>query len=132
MQLPSRFTASHRQFLRFFVIGGSSFIFDVSLTAIFVRLGFHPIGAGIGGFCIAAVYNYLLNRTWTFRSTNPDMKRESARFGAVALTSSALNLGIFSVVTHFSKIWFLGKCVSAGSVMLFNFFAHKHWTFKAR
>lgn len=130
MYKSSLLTTGHRQFLRFFIIGGTSFILDVSITAVFVRFSGQPIYSGIGGFCIAAVYNFLLNRWWTFRSTNPDVAGEGARFGVVALTSSALNLGIFSAITHFSKIWLLGKCVAAGSVMLFNFFMHKHWTFK--
>ena len=82
------------------------------------------------GFVCAATSNYILNRLWTFQSTNEDVATEYGSFMIV----SAIGLGINSLVLwlltdKFKWNFYVSKIFAIGCATLWNFFANLLFTF---
>lgn len=132
-----------KKLLKFGVVGTSGFVIDFSITwllyeqfaiSIYIATGF--------GFTFGACSNYFLNRRWTWRSTDPNIKREFLKF----YTVSAIGLGIHYIVLTMCTMllpWFefslfgvginndwTSKLVATGVVMIWNFLVNNFYTFK--
>ena len=82
------------------------------------------------GFVVAATSNYILNRTWTWGSTNEQVGVEYVKFFAVSLIGLGLNTLILYVFNEKLKLnFYLSKVIATGVVMLWNFFANNFFTF---
>lgn len=130
------------KFLKFSVVGGLGSLVDFGLTALSLSvLGVGEYLSNAIGFVLAASFNYMLNRLWTFRSQNPNVKGEFIKF----LTVSTVGLGINSLVLfcylefvgvgldvcgyHIADFW-IAKVLATGVVLFWNFFVNKYYTFK--
>lgn len=132
------------RFIRFGIVGTSGFAIDFAITALLYEVFAFSIVAATGvGFCFGATSNYILNRAWTWRSKDPNIKAEYAKFLGVAL----IGLGIHYVVLLWSmsvvgldfSIFGFGvnndwtsKLVATGVVLVWNFLANNFYTFKKR
>jgi putative flippase GtrA len=93
------------QFLRFGVVGGLGTV--VNIAVVYAAKG--PLGlygAGAVAYPVAATFNWLVNRVWTFRETrgNRGMRSQWVRFMAVNLIGFALNYGTYSVLIYASPL----------------------------
>ncbi len=130
--------------VRFGVVGTSGFLVDFSITALLYELlGISIVIATGIGFCFGATSNYILNRRWTWRSTNPNIKGEYVKFLGVSL----LGLGIHYIVLlgcmqlpwlvinlfgyEISNDW-TSKLIATAVVMVWNFVVNNFYTFKTR
>lgn len=130
------------KFLKFSVVGGLGSLVDFGLTALSLSvLGLGEYLSNAIGFVLAASFNYTLNRLWTFRSQNPNVRGEFIKF----LTVSTIGLGINSLVLflylrfvgvgldvggyHIQDFW-IAKVLATGVVLFWNFFINKHYTFR--
>jgi putative flippase GtrA len=125
-----------RQFVKFAIVGTSGFVVNgIVFTLLRIPLSleqkqewYFPMFSI--AFMAGGVSNYVLNRTWTFRSTGHALG-EGAKF----LTVSAIALCISLLVSYLAapflgkghKLWFVATC--AGIVV--NFFVNKYWTFRS-
>lgn len=132
--------------MRFGVVGFSGFCVDFGITwAVRALLGgmaswfVLDYGSTGLGFCGGAVSNYILNRRWTWRSDNPNVVGEFARFFGVSL----LGLGLHYLVLAFCLglggvgFWFVdgywgSKLVATVVVMVWNFVANNFYTFRRK
>jgi putative flippase GtrA len=117
------------QFLRFCVVGASGYAVNLAVYAALLAAGLHYLAAAAISFFVAALSNYVWNRTWTFRTCAAPIVSQGAR----ALTVSALSLGANQL--------FLVVLVAAGAGQLaaqavaillatpFSFAANKLWAF---
>jgi putative flippase GtrA len=117
------------QFLRFSVVGASGYAVNLAVYAALLAAGLHYLAAAAISFLVAALSNYVWNRTWTFRTSAAPIVGQGAR----ALTVSALSLGANQL--------FLLVLVAAGAGNLaaqavaivlatpFSFAANKLWAF---
>ncbi|MCJ7751514.1 MAG: GtrA family protein [Armatimonadetes bacterium] len=121
-----------RQFIKFGVVGFISFTIDAGFYLLFTRaLGVFYLYAKVASFCIAATNSYILNRRWTFRSTNPDRLRQFAQFLVVASTGAAMNAGIMYILHGRLRIHDMHAfLVAVGVVMFWNFLVNRAWTFR--
>ena len=97
------------KFIKFCVVGGSGVIVDFGVTYLckeFMRLNKYV--ANSLGFICAASSNYILNRLWTFSSTNPDIMGQYARFIAISVVGLALNNCIIWLLNDKAKANFNG------------------------
>lgn len=128
------------KFIRFGVVGFSGFLIDFSLTWFFRDIvGIYELVANGIGFCFGASSNYILNRRWTWRSQNPNIRGEFIRFFAV----SVAGLGINSMVIWFCleignldlfglpDFW-ISKLIATGVVMMWNFIVNNFFTFRIK
>ena len=117
------------QFVRFCAVGVSGYAVNLTVYAALLAVGLHYLAAAAIAFLVAAVSNYLWNRTWTFRASETPVLSQGAR----ALIVSALSLGANQL--------FLLSLVAAGAGHLaaqavaivlatpFSFAANKLWAF---
>lgn len=132
------------RFVRFGIVGTSGFTIDFSITALLSVLLGVPIVLATGvGFCFGATSNYILNRTWTWRSDNPNVRSEFLKFLGVSLLGLTIHYLVFLGCTNFEflRLSLLGleinnewtsKLIATAVVMIWNFLANNFYTFKKR
>lgn len=131
-----------RRFVRFAVVGTSGFVVDFSITWLFYSLFSWPILVATGlGFCLGATSNYILNRSWTWRSDNPNVVGEFIKFFAVSIIGLGIHYSVmigcmaapllcFSLFGISIDNTWTGKLIATGVVMLWNFLANNFYTFR--
>ena len=119
------------KFLKFCVVGFSGTAIDFGLTWLCKEIFKIPkFLANAIGFVVAATSNYILNRTWTWGSTNEQVGVEYVKFFAVSLVGLGLNTLILYLFNEKLKLnFYLSKVFATGVVMLWNFFANNFFTF---
>ncbi|PWV80352.1 Putative flippase GtrA (transmembrane translocase of bactoprenol-linked glucose) [Prauserella marina] len=85
--------AQHREFLRFALVGGTTWIIDTGIVYALklTVLGEKPLTARVIGVVVATVVSYLLNREWSFR-TRGGRKRPAEI--ALFVLCSAIGVGL--------------------------------------
>lgn len=129
------------QILKFALVGGISFVVDFLVYAISVNvLGIHYIIAGVLGFVISVIVNYLLSMKFVFVSKdNMSKQSEFVIFVVLSLMGMVLNSVILFVcidLIYMHWMWLQGlinieimnlaaKIVATGIVMVYNFVTRK-------
>lgn len=128
-----------KEFIRFFIIGISTFILDFTLLQIFLRVFGVPAEdhlketiVNIGSSIIAIIVNYILQRTWAFESKTKNIVKESGKFFLV----QGLNLIIFQTLLFSLVNYFLTPGISkvfvTGVQIAFSFVMYKFFVFKPK
>jgi putative flippase GtrA len=119
------------RFLKFCVVGVTGTIIDFGLTWICKeKLKIPKFIANAIGFVVAATSNYILNRVWTWGSTNEQVGVEYVKFFGVSLIGLGLNTLILYLLHEKLKLNFwISKVFATGVVMVWNFLANHYFTF---
>jgi len=118
-------------FLRFCLVGASGYGVNLATYAALLAAGLHYAAAAALSFLVAAVNNFLWNRSWTFRTRGDRWLGQCGR----ALLVSALSLGanqvfLFALVAADAS----HLAAQAAAIMLvtpFSFVANRLWAFAA-
>lgn len=129
------------QILKFSVVGGISFVVDFIVYAILCNvLLVHYILAGIAGFVVSVVVNYILSMKFVFVSKeNMHKGKEFVIFVVLSLIGMGLNsLILFLCIDVIYAYWLwinqlmdietvnlIAKIVATGIVMVYNFVTRK-------
>ena len=129
------------QILKFSVVGGISFVVDFAVYAFLCNvLMVHYIIAGIAGFVVSVVVNYILSMKFVFVSKDDMHKgKEFVIFVVLSLIGMGLNsLILFLCIDVIYAYWMwlnqlinieamnlLAKIVATGIVMVYNFVTRK-------
>lgn len=132
------------QFVKFCVVGLSNLLIDYSISYV---LTFHFklwwVLAQMISFSVAVTNSFFWNRRWTFQAHGGNNhKQQYAMFFTVNIIGLVLNLAIMKAVFFAftgswhgqppEKIdWVIAKMSATVIVVLWNFLANKHWTFKS-
>lgn len=86
------------------------------------KLRWNKYLSNVIGFSLAVVNNYILNRIWTFKSTNPRWEAEFGRFVLLSLIGLGLN-NLFLYLFHqkLKMNFYAGKLVATLIVFVWNF-----------
>lgn len=134
------FNPSHavtvRQFVKFGIVGATNTAWDFGVYYILTRgmFGFslHFLTANIIAFTVSVINSYLLNRAWTFRSTDTRHHVLFTKFLIVNLITLGLyELLLYALIDRARLFDLIAKLISVGVVMVWNFAANKFWTFRA-
>jgi putative flippase GtrA len=119
------------KFLKFGIVGFSGVFVDFGITYIFKEwLKIQKYIANSCGFILAASSNYFFNRTWTFRSNNPDIATEYTEFIVISLVGLGIaNLIVWLIHGKMKQNFYLSKLFAIGMVTIWNFFANYYITF---
>lgn len=111
---------------RFGVVGFTGLCIDFSITWVCKeKLSLNKFVANTCGFTVAVVNNFILNRIWTFQSTNRLWQLEFARFAGFALIGLVLNnllLWFFNERLHVR--FYVAKAAAIACVFAWNFLSN--------
>jgi len=116
------------QFSRYVVVGGLAFLIDVgSLYSLTEFGGFHYLISAAVAFLLGLLTNYCLCRLWVFdRRTMESATLEFVIFAAIGIVGLGLNEVIMWFTAEVIHLHYLiGKVISAGIVLIWNFGARK-------
>jgi putative flippase GtrA len=135
------------RFLKFALVGALGTLVDFGVFNLLnLGLHIHPVLASILSFSTAVISNFLGNRYWTYPdSRSKAVHHQMAQFSLVNLVGLLIRTPIFAGLEHPLGLLFAGLGVQAktadslghnaalavaiGIVMLWNFFANRHWTY---
>ena len=111
------------RFLKFCLVGGSGVVVDFGITYLakeFLKLNKYV--ANSLGFICAATSNYILNRTWTFGSNDPDIVMQYFRFFGFSLIGLVINnLVIYLLHGRVKWNFYVVKLIATCIVTFWNF-----------
>lgn len=120
------------RFLKFCIVGGSGVVVDFGITYLakeFLKLNKYV--ANSLGFICAATSNYILNRTWTFGSNDPDVVIQYFRFFGFSLIGLAINnLVIYLLHGRVKWNFYIVKLIATCVVTFWNFSMNYIFTFQ--
>ncbi|MDB5251540.1 MAG: glycosyl transferase family 2, partial [Flaviaesturariibacter sp.] len=115
--------------IKFGVVGSLGMVVDFGLTYVCKEtLRINKYLANAIGFTAAVVFNYVLNRYWTFQS-NGYVPVQLARFFLVALVGLGLNTGIVYLLALRRVNFYLSKAIAVALVFFWNYSANAFFTF---
>ncbi len=119
------------RFIRFGMVGLLGTGIDFGMTWLCKeQLKINKYLANTIGFSCAVCSNYLLNRFWTFESTDNHIMLQFSKFLVVALMGLAINnLLLYLLVKKVKYNFYLLKLIVTGVVVFWNFFANLLYTF---
>jgi putative flippase GtrA len=120
------------RFLTYFLIGSSTFVFDLLLLALLVEVFFvsHIIAAA-GAFLIAVSIHYILSRRYVFKSTLRSVGGGYANFIGIALIGMSMVTGGMYVLVDMVGVHFLVARVAIAAVTGFwNYLMNLYVNFK--
>ena len=121
-----------RQFIKFGIVGASSAIIDWSIFYLLnLTFGVYYLIAKVLSFSVAVINSFICNRRWTFRSQDPNRRKEFTKFLIIATVGLSINtLIMYIVVSVFGQRKIVGLIFATGIVTFWNFLANKFYTFK--
>lgn len=119
------------QGLRFLGAGGLATACHYALLTALVELAsLPPVPASSIGYAAAAALNYFLRRCFVFRSRSRH-RRTIPRYLAVALTGLSLNTAVMALGVDLLALPYVAvQVIATGMVVVWNFTAHRLWTFR--
>jgi len=97
--------------------------------------------ANLMGFIFSVSVSYMMNRFWTWKSDNPEVRKQYVKFFSVSVAGLLINLLVIYLCNSyltieftifgifFSRFW-IAKIVATAVVMFWNFFVNHFYTFK--
>lgn len=117
---------------KFILTGGVALAIDVAIYYALTRYGgIYYLLARTFSLSVAILWNFSINRYWTFQATEGKVSRQALRFILVILSTSLLSLGMMKVgvsILHFHDLSVL--LVVSAITTLINFSAHSLWSYK--
>lgn len=110
-------------FIKFGIVGFSSFIIDFSITYLLKeKFKINKFIANTTGFLIAATFNFFMNRLWTFKSQDLDVSSQFFKFMAIASVGLLINNGIIYIFNEKFRVnFYISKILAVIVVMFYNF-----------
>lgn len=118
--------------MKFVITGGIALVIDIAIYYWLTRYGgVYYLLARTLSLGVAILWNFSINRYWTFQATEGKVSRQALRFILVILSTSLLSLGMMKVgvsILHFHDLVVL--LVVSAITTLINFSAHSLWSYK--
>lgn len=131
-----------RQFTRYVIVGGSSFIFEYTLFTLIYHfykdrgvqvLGFNVTGeifANSVSIFIAFWFCFILNRIWSFQSKGNILRQFLYYLGLFAFNMLATNFLIHAMLVYLGISPRISKVLVMGAVVLWNFVIYRTVIYK--
>ncbi len=120
------------QLFKFALVGiGGTFVNVFILYVMTERFGVYYLLSAIFSFLLAVVFNFILNKTWTFKEkVHTQAVNKFGKFFFVSLFALLINIIILYVFTDFFGVYYIySQIVAIGFSFAINFLGNKIWTF---
>ncbi len=121
------------QLVRFGAVGASGYVVNLIVFAVcvhLIRIDYRV--ASVVAYVISVVWNFWLNRHWTFAAKEAHPLQQGIRFFAVSLVSYGFSYVILVALVSgpgLSKV--IAQAIAIAAAMPLNFLGQKLWSFKA-
>ena len=110
------------QGIKFAITGGLGAVIDFgTLTTLVEIFGMNPRIAYIPSTFLAAIFVFMMNRHFTFRSHAVSMRKQAAKFALVYGAAVCFNLGLSYLFLWVGVHYLLSKVLAIGVVALWNY-----------
>jgi putative flippase GtrA len=120
-----------KRLIKFIITGGVALAIDMAIYFILTRYGnIYYLFGRIISLGIAIIWNFSINRIWTFSALSGKVTQQMPRFLVVIFSTSLLSLILMHIgvsVFHFNDLLVL--IVVAVTTTLINFSAHSFWSY---
>ncbi len=116
-------------FIRFLLVGGSGFVIDSATTYLLIALGLPAWSARVPAICLAMLFTWLANRTFTYQSKQQRSAAELASYVTVAITMAGLNYALYLGLLTLHTEPLLAIAIATATQSCVSFFAYKHLVF---
>lgn len=120
-------------FVRYLVVGGSTFVMDFGL--LFLLHGKARVHLAIAtslAYWISIVYNFLLNRSWTFSARDKsDLRRHLSTYLVLLGFNYLFTVVFVSLVSHHLN-YLLAKAIAVAIQMTWTYFGYKNYIFTSK
>lgn len=134
-----RIIKKHAEKLRFAVVGGANTLLDFSILFLLVALGLDRVPSNFISTGIAFIFSFFVNKSFTFKSTSGNVKKQFAIFLIITLfglwviqpiiiTATAWfisDLGIPNLI-----VLFIGKMLATVATLIWNYTLYSRFVFK--
>lgn len=117
--------------VKFLVVGGASFAIDLGLLALLHEVGGVDLWVATPiAFLASLVFNFLVQRKFTFRSSGrADVSL--LKYGVLVVFNVIATDVVVNVVDGAGYPYALGKVIATVATTIWNFLLYKHWIFKS-
>ncbi len=128
--LIQRPTTAHMQFMRYFIVGGTSALVDLIIFTVLIKHFAMPyLLAAFFGYMVGLVWNHLISVYWVFESKHSRSKEILMVF-LIALGGLFWTEVILYVLVEFAFVdEVIAKMVSQAIVLFWNFGMRKFYVF---
>lgn len=120
-----------QRLVKFIITGGVALLIDVVIYFILTRYFdiYYLLSRAIS-LGIAIVWNFTVNRFWTFQATSGKIRGQALRFLTVIISTSLLSLGLMHIGVSLLYLDDLFVLLTVAVITtLINFSAHSFWSY---
>lgn len=123
-----------KRFLKYSVIGVSTFIIDLSILWFLTDvLGAHYLFATFFAFLVGVSINYFTSRRLVFKETSRGLRIGYIYFLGIVVCGVTLTLGIMYVLVNYTQLNILeARIITSGFIGIFNFLMNDTFNFKIK
>jgi putative flippase GtrA len=122
-----------RQAFRFVVVGGASYVLNLTLYGLGLAAGLHYLTAATVAFLFGFVFNFVMNRLWTFDAGGGSARGQLMRFSCVAAVMVGLDLILLRIVVgELDAPKILAQAVIILLLAPLSFLGNRLWAFGGR
>jgi putative flippase GtrA len=117
------------QFLRFVIIGTLSSVSYLLLFIVLINFGIEPSLSGLVSYLIFFIFNYLLQKKWTFKTNTRDVIA-FPKFCICHVIASLLNfIFIYASINYLELSIIFGQLIAFVVILSWNYFFQKRYVF---
>lgn len=90
-----------RRFIKFGSVGALGAVTNLLVYSILVFLDFNYNIAAFAAFVVAVTQNFLLNKRWTFKDHDKNVRNRFAKYFVLNFVSFLLNLAILNLIIYY-------------------------------
>ncbi|MCB5292619.1 GtrA family protein [Arthrobacter sp. SO3] len=115
--------------IRYLIVGGLSFAVDFGLLVLLREVFHWDVGiASATAFLTSLVFNFLLQRKFSFESTHRTHV-SMIRYGLLVAANTLATVLIVQLLTPTPLGYMGGKVISTAAMTVWNYFLYQHWVF---
>jgi dolichol-phosphate mannosyltransferase len=119
------------QLAKFGIVGTTGYVVNLAVYALLLNeANLHYVAAATGSFLVAASWNYLWNRNWTFRAQRGHFGIQGMRFFIVSATVYGANIAVLAALVSAGLGKIVAQAVAVVLVTPLNFLGNKLWSFR--
>lgn len=118
--------------MKYATVGGFGFLIDFSTTWFFKEIAIiNPFIANSFGFSMAVIWNFTLNKYWTFDQIKNSTKAQFLKFLIISITGLILNnVFLYLIITNNQINFYISKLIVIAIVFFWNYTLNVYYTFK--